>query len=97
MPNDMLRINWNQDFNGTANLKYTNIIPNDPENGGYIYYGTTLNPFDRYYHIYNKGQDNLTEIEWNHINYDGRIKNPGHFQDSNWHCWGVDLQDMICP
>ena len=96
-PNEMLRINWNQDSNGIANLRYTNIIPNDSENGGYIFYGTTLDAYDRFYDIFNKGQDNLTEIEWNHVDLDGRVKNPAHYQDTNWHCWGTDLQDMICP
>jgi len=96
-PHNLLQIDWNQDFSGVANLKYTNIVPNGAENGGYIFYGTVLEAFNRYYDIYNKGQDNLTEIEWNHTDLNGRIKNPMHFQDDNWHCWGTNLQDMICP
>jgi len=95
-PHDLLRIDWNN-ANGTADLKYTNIVPGGPENGGYIFYGTSLTGFDRFYDIYNKGADNLTEIEWNSVNFDGRVKDPNHYGNSDWHCWDVTLSDIVCP
>ena len=68
-----------------------------PENGGYIFYGTTLNEFDRFYDIYNKGQDNLTEIEWSSVNKNGHVRDPLHFGHENWNCWDVNLMDVVCP
>lgn len=95
--NDLLRIDWQESGDGTAEISYTNVRPGDPENGGYIYYGTTLVYFDRFYDIYNKGQDNLTEIEWSSVNIDGRVKDPNHFGDDLWHCWDTNLMDVECP
>ena len=96
-PQPLLKIDWYQDFDGSAGLRYTNVVPGGPENGGYIFYGTTTGNFDRFYNIYNKGQDNLTEIEWNHTNLNGRIKDPGYYENHDWHCWDTNLQDIICP
>ena len=82
----------------TADIRYTNIIPGDAENGGYIYYGVTQDPsYDAFYEIYNKGRDNLSDIRWNRSSKNGRIKDPQHFCDDRWHCWDQNLQDMECP
>ena len=67
----------------TGDIKYTNIIPGGAENGGYIYYGTQTGDMTRFYDIFNKGQDNLTEIEWNHTDYHGHVKDPNKFGDSD--------------
>jgi len=96
-PNEMLRIDWTYDGGGIGDIKYTNIIPGGAENGGYIYYGTQTGDMTRFYDIYNKGLDNLTEIEWSHIDYHGHVKDPNKFGDSDWHCWDTTLQDVICP
>ena len=82
---------------GTCDIKYTNIIPNGPENGGYITYGiTNQTPYDAFYDIFNKGQVNLTEIEWNRTNKDGRVRDSLHFGDTNWHCWDTTLVNDTC-
>jgi hypothetical protein len=96
-PNDLLQIDWQKFSNGTAEISYTNVRPEDPENGGFIHYGTTLNYLDRFYFIYNKGLDNLTEIEWSSVNKDGHVKDPVHFGDDLWHCWDTNLMDAECP
>jgi hypothetical protein len=95
--NHLLQIDWHKYSDGTADISYTNIRPGDPENGGYIFYGTALTGFDRFYDIYNKGADNLTEIEWSSVNKDGRVKDPYHYGDDLWHCWDVSLMDVVCP
>ncbi len=89
---------WNRDVTaGTADIKYTNVISGAAGNGGYISYGIdpaqSLNAF---YDIYAVELNNLTEIEWNSINKNGRIKNPNHFGDSEWHCWTATLEDTTC-
>jgi hypothetical protein len=97
VPNDLLRIDWNVYNDGTADLTYTNIRPGGQENGSYIFYGTTLENFDRFYHIYTKSLDNLTEIEWSSVNKDGHVKDQHHFGDDQWHCWDGSLLDVVCP
>lgn len=87
--------NWQQD---SGDIQYTNIVPGDAENGGYIYYEKTNDtPFNAGYDIYNKGMDNLTEMEWDRTARDGRVRDPLHFGDSDWHCWDMDLMDTVCP
>lgn len=96
-PNTLLRIDWTYQGGGIADIKYTNIVPDGPENGGYINYGTQTGDLNLFYDIYNKGQDNLTEIEWNNTDYHGHVKDPMKFGDSDWHCWNNYLQDDVCP
>lgn len=100
-PNDpapLLGIDWHRSSdNTTGDIRYTNIVPYGAENGGYISHAiTTETPFDANYDIYNKGQDNLTEIEWNRAVKDGRITDMNHFGDEEWHCWDNLLQDIDC-
>ena len=95
--NPLLRIDWHHYTNGTADISYTNIKPGGPENGGYIYYGTEIADLDRFYNIYNKGQDNLTEIEWSSANKNGHVMDPNHYGDNEWHCWDGLFMDVECP
>ena len=96
-PTELLSIEWNRNSENTGNIKYMNIVPGGTENGAYIKYGddsdTDLNA---YYLIYNKGQDNLTEIEWNQTNKNGRVKDENKFGDTEWHCWDENLKDPDC-
>nr|NQU91990.1 hypothetical protein [Bacteroidota bacterium] len=96
-PSTLLRIDWTYDGNGIGDLKYTNIIPGHTENGGYIFYGTATGDMTRFYDLYNKSLDNLTEIEWNHTAHYGHIKDPHWFGDPNWHCWDNTLMNIQCP
>jgi hypothetical protein len=96
-PHPLLQIDWHNYSDGTADIRYMNVRPGAPENGGYIFYGTALNDFDRFYDIYNKGQDNLTEIVWRSVNKNGHVKDPHHFGHENWNCWDFNLMDVLCP
>jgi len=95
--NNLLRIDWNKFNDGTADIRYTDIRPDNAENGSYIYYGTTLSSFDRFYTIYHKNLNNLTTIEWSAASHNGHVKDPGHFKDTAWHCWDNNLLDIVCP
>lgn len=98
-PTPLLGITWHRNPDeGTCDITYTNIVPEGPENGGYISYGITGNtPYDAFYDIYNKGADNHTDIEWNLTTKEGRVRDPLHFGDSEWHCWDTALEDVDCP
>jgi hypothetical protein len=98
-PIPFVGIEWHRNIaDSTADIKYTNIEPGGAENGGYIFYGvTTDTTYDAFYDIYNKSADNLIDIEWNLTGKDGRVKDPVHFQDEEWHCWDGEWQDIECP
>ncbi len=95
-PVDMLQIDWHRNAAaGTSDITYTNVVPNGPENGGYIAFGKTDGtPYNAYYNIYNKGADSLINIEWNRTTKEGRAKNLTAFGDENWHYWDSALADV---
>ncbi|MBN2683258.1 MAG: hypothetical protein JXR58_12175 [Bacteroidales bacterium] len=99
VPTQLLRIAWSN-VDGTPYISYTNIAPttstHGAENGGYVSYGVETGEFDRFYNIYNKGQDNLIEIEWNSVDKHGHVKDSNKFGDNIWHCWNTALLDIIC-
>ncbi|MEQ8302600.1 MAG: hypothetical protein RIB47_04350 [Cyclobacteriaceae bacterium] len=93
-----LSIDWNRNVDNTvADIKYTSIDPDATGKGGYIHFGineeTTFNAF---YDIFDKENDNKADIEWNRESNEGRVKNPGHFLDEDFHCWDADLEDVAC-
>ena len=96
-PTELLSIEWNRTTENTGNIKYMNIVPGGPENGGYIKYGNDSDTdLNAYYLIYNKGADNLTEIEWSQTNKNGRVKDENKFGNTEWHCWDENLIDIDC-
>jgi len=93
---------WHRNLqDGTADIKYTNVIPNNPGNGGYISYAITNDAeYNAVYDIFNVEINNLTNIAWNRTDFHGHIKDPQHYSDSNWHCWDTKangLVDVTCP
>ncbi|MFW6102053.1 MAG: hypothetical protein ACOC6O_00095 [Chloroflexota bacterium] len=98
-PNDLLEIDWSRDIStGTYSIRYTNIVPDGPENGGYIDVQYTDDiPYDYIWDIYNKGQDNHTYIEFSGSTGEGRVKDLNRFGDDDWHCWDSDQMNVACP
>jgi hypothetical protein len=96
-PNDLLRIDWHRDpTNNTGDIKYTNIVPAGPENGGYISFSVIKGQdLDRAYIIYNKGKNETTDIEWSSVTKAGRVKDSSHFGDSAWHYWDSSLNNKV--
>jgi hypothetical protein len=92
----MLKIDWNKYTSNLADIKYTNIVPGNSDNGSYIFYGITTGDYDRFYEIYKHGVSNLTDIEWNAQTRIGRVKDQQHFGDELWHCWDNNLLDTSC-
>ncbi|MEK6617052.1 MAG: hypothetical protein AABZ32_13275, partial [Bacteroidota bacterium] len=93
----LLQIDWTKNATGTCDIRYTNVIPGGAENGGYINYGIVSDPkYDAFYDIYNKGQNNLTNIKWNRSSKAGRVKDQKKFGDALWHCWNTSLVNDTC-
>jgi hypothetical protein len=97
--NDLLRIDWHRNpAKETGDIKYTNIVPDGPENGGNIQFVVSANePYNRSYTIFNKGKNQTTYIEWNETTKAGRVKDSVHFSDDSWHCWDSSLKNITCP
>lgn len=97
VPYEMISIDYVKDVTaGTQQITYTNIIPDSPENGGYLSYGSQVDYLNVFYDIYNKKKDNLTEIEANTSTKEGRVKDPEHFDDDEWHCWNQYRMNTTC-
>ena len=97
-PKPFIFIEWERNVEqNTASVKYTNIIPSDPDNGSYIQYGKTTDvTYNRYYKIWSQKNSNLTDIVWNYENHFGSVNDPLHFGDPNQHCWDELLMDTDC-
>lgn len=98
-PNDpvpLLDIEWHRDYqNDTGDITYTNVEPNGAENGGYITYGTTTDvDYNAFYNLYNKGEDNLVDIEWNRTTIAGRVANEKCYGNTNWQYWDENQEDL---
>jgi predicted small lipoprotein YifL len=99
VPTDLLGINWSRNISaGTYAVRYTNIVPGGPENGGYIDTQYTKGvPYDHIWDLYNKSGDNHTYIEWSSTTGAGHVKDSKHFGDDDWHCWNSTRTNVTCP
>lgn len=82
---------------GAITTRYTNRIPNNENNGDYVEYQTfTSGDFNRGYDVFRANNNELLEIEWNAPRGEGRVRNPGFFNDDQWYCWDENLRDTSC-
>jgi hypothetical protein len=84
---------------GVGAIRYTNIIPGNAGNGGYIEYREgeyNGGEFNRAYDVFQVELDNLLEINWNETDKHGRVKDFKKFGDYDWHCWDGNFQDTEC-
>jgi hypothetical protein len=95
-PTDFIRIDWERDLaEGTHDIRYTNIVPGGPENGGYIWHGVTAGErFNHFVELFNKGQNNHTYIAWNSTTKEGRVKDANRFGNNEWHYWDSNHIDV---
>ena len=99
-PETFLEIKYTNDLatdNGT--LRYTNIIPNNPDNGDYIEYRAFQDgseDFNRAYDVFRIQQDHKLEVQWNDPTNEGRVKSEFFYNDTDWHCWDSQAMDTDC-
>ena len=96
-PETFIGIDYQADASsGVGSIRYTNIIPDSPDNGDYIEYREDPTAgFNRAYDV-DRGGDDFLEIQWNVPSNEGQVRNPAHFGDSNFHCWNGQLMDTDC-
>lgn len=96
-PEPLITIDYDKNVtSGEFSIRYTNIIPDNPDNGDYIIYSTEAgDEFNRSYDMF-RGDDDFLEIEWKAPTNEGRVRNPKQYGDNDWHCWNTDLQDIDC-
>lgn len=96
-PEPYLGISYQKDAStNDFTIRYTNVVPNSPDNGQYIEYRTSSDSnFNRAYDVF-LNTNNFLEMEWNEPANNGRVKNPHRFNDEEWHCWDIDLSDIDC-
>lgn len=95
---DFIEITWHKNNNGVADIKYENVLETSSNKGTYILYGiNNETDFNAFYNIFYSTNSNLTEIKWHRTNKNGRIKDPNHYGDTDWHCWDETRSDVVCP
>ena len=76
-------------------IRFTNVTPNVEGNGDYIEWRSSNgSEYDRAYDVLNK--NGMLEIESNHLNKNGRVRHPFHFNDDEWHCWDTSKNNIDC-
>ncbi|NPA45454.1 MAG: hypothetical protein GXO49_07965 [Chlorobi bacterium] len=94
---ELLSVEYIKTSDNTANITFTNIEPDGAENGGFIKFGNDSETFfNNYYQIYNKGLDNLINVEWSQSDKSGRVIDELWYKDTDWHCWNENKEDIEC-
>lgn len=76
-------------------IRFTNVTEDAPGNGDYIEWRTDNgSEYDRAYDVFT--ENILLEIQANEVNENGRVKDPKHFDDSDWHCWNSNQVNIDC-
>ena len=102
----LLRIDWKIENNKVADIKYTIVRElNDfrqPEvnKGAYIQYGLQNETYNAFYsiHVWGPVVQEFVDIniEWSTTTYEGRVKSPRDYNDTDWHCWDANGNDVVC-
>lgn len=95
-----LKIDWKKDSGTVDFVKYTYVLVGAEGYSNYLQFG--LNDananYEAYYNIVtnDNNESNDFMVECNRATREGRVKYQPTFQDENWHCWDVNLNDITC-
>jgi hypothetical protein len=105
-PNRMINIVWTRENDEIGSIRYSWVRElNDEESddlfmGSYLEYGLQAGDYDVFYniHVYDMQWEDFVDvnIEWNSMDYNGRVMAPTHFEDELWHCWDSAGEDVDC-
>ncbi|MEQ9405849.1 MAG: hypothetical protein RIM99_19815 [Cyclobacteriaceae bacterium] len=98
-PSPFIEIKWaRSETDELASIGYTNVVSGADTNGDFIFFERDeSDDFNRQYDIYDKSEANTTEIRWNSVSKDGKVRDFLYFQDNSFHCWDSMLDDIDCP
>ena len=51
--------------------------------------------YEAFYDIYNAADVNQVDIDANRTSNEGRVRNPAHFGDEEWHYWDGNHCDSV--
>ncbi len=105
-PEKTVQIDWKKDADQVGEIKYTyvretnNIGVADSFKGSTLTYGLQEGEFNIYVnvHAFNVQLQTFTDsfIEWNRTSFNGHVKAEHFFNDSDWHCWDNQGNDVDC-
>ncbi|MBK6281861.1 MAG: hypothetical protein IPF54_03595 [Draconibacterium sp.] len=105
-PEKTIQIDWKKETEKVGEIKYTYIREKNDQrqtdsfNGSTLTYGLQKMELDIFVniHAYNAEDKKFNDsfIEWNSTNYFGHVKAENFFNDSNWHCWDSQGNDILC-
>lgn len=93
----VLEVEWNKDYEtGSSDLTYTYVEPGQNETNSTIEMGIVPGAdYDAYYSVTLSA--GTLDIEWDRTSKAGRVNSLQYFDNSDWHCWNDQLQDITCP
>ncbi len=105
-PVETVQIDWKRENEKVGEIKYTYVreeneqrLP-DPLLGSTLTYGLQEGELDAYVIVSAKGSGSKemmeTNIEWSRTDYNGRVKAVDFFNDTNWHCWDKQGNNVDC-
>ncbi|HOU96077.1 MAG TPA: hypothetical protein PLN06_05555 [Bacteroidales bacterium] len=92
----MLQIDWVKTGTEVESVKYTYIKDGNLKNS-YIEYNRKTSSYKIYLYDESRGTFVSLTIEWSATGRNGRIQASDYFDDSNWHCWDGNKNDIQCP
>ncbi len=105
-PEKTIQIDWKKETEKVGEIKYTYVREKNDQgqadnfNGSTLTYGLQNTDFDIFVNVHAYNADNIgfndSFIEWNSTNYTGHVKAEKFFNDSNWHCWDSEGNDINC-
>ena len=105
-PEETIQIDWKKEAVEVGEIKYTYVRElnderqDDSFNDSYLLYGIQDDAFDLYVtiHAYNENTSSFSDtfIEWSRSDYTGRVKSEQFYNDTEWHCWDSQGNDIDC-
>lgn len=93
----MFQDDWTKSGDEVTSVKYT-YIKNDTFKDSFInYFSLSSGSFDSGYNIhFSNDLYSNSDIEWNIITFDGRLKCVDYLGDENWYCWDTNKINKVC-
>jgi hypothetical protein len=105
-PEKTIQIDWKKEAEKVGEIKYTYVREKNDQGeqdkfkGSTLSYGLQNKEFDIFVNVHAYSAQELkfidTAIEWSSTTYNGHVKAEGFFNDTNWHCWDSQGNDVVC-